>query len=167
MHSWKYYTKCRAADLPFSCEYFCLDLHSQQFEATFNSLIFTAFRRTPHSNTEKKKIIESNLKVSNLLPIKLAAGFHWNHNECHTALASRQSRLHMKALVHLKIHHSSREVTVLNPSKTFFPSHQKLLTWGHERMQAPTSFSTISNRTFHSPEIKTPVFKVLQWIKKL
>lgn len=121
-HSCKYYGKHRAANLSFSYEYFYLHLHSQWwFEATFNSLLFSTFRRTEHSITEKK-ITERNLHVSNLLLVRLAATLHIEHNECHRVLASTQSSLQMKALVNLKIYHRSGEVIVSNRGKIFFSS---------------------------------------------
>lgn len=52
-HRCKYYAKHRVANLPFSYEYFHLHLHSQWFEATFNSLLFSTFMRTEHRITEK------------------------------------------------------------------------------------------------------------------
>jgi len=78
----------------------------------------------------QKTFTESNLKVSNILLVKLAENLHWEHNECHTALASRQSSLHLKALVHLKIHHSSREVIVSNPGKNAFSFPPKIVNLG-------------------------------------
>lgn len=65
----------------------------------------------------QKKVTERNLHMSKLLLVRLAATLHREHKECHRALASTQSSLQMKALVNLKIHHRSGEVTVSNRGK--------------------------------------------------
>lgn len=121
--------------LPFIYEYFYLHLHSQWwFEVTFNSLLFSTFRRTEQNIALQKKFTKRNLHVSNLLLVRLAATLHQEHNECHRVLASTQSSLQIKALVNLKIHQRSGEVIVSNSGKNFFfPSHQKQLTRVHER----------------------------------